>query len=78
MGLEDNYKMRMYIEFVLNIALYWEDILLTNENSLYKSEQESLKEYIKKLNQKYFLLEERQIKTKKLWKILWKKFLIQQ
>ena len=59
MGLEDNYKMRMYIEFVLNIALYWEDILLTNENGLYKSEQESLKEYIKKLNQKYYIFEER-------------------
>ena len=70
MGLEDNYKMRMDIKFVLNIALYWEDILLTNENSLYKSEQESLKEYIKKLNQKYFSSEERQIKTKKLLKIL--------
>lgn len=59
MGLEDNYKMRIDIEFVSNIALYWEDILLTNENSLYKSEQESLKEYIKKLNQKYYIFEER-------------------
>ena len=49
----------MDIKFVLNIALYWENILLTNENSLYKSEQESLKEYIKKLNQKYYIFEER-------------------
>ena len=73
LGLQDNFKMRVDIEFFLNLPLFWTDIALSKENSLYKLQQESLKEYIKSLNKKYILLKERQIKTKKLIENIMKK-----
>ena len=64
LGLQDNFKMRVDIEFFLNLPLFWTDIALSKENSLYKLQQESLKEYIKSLNKKYILLKEDKLKQK--------------
>ena len=73
LGIDNNFKMTVKIEFELNLRLYWTDIALSGTNSLIKSEQEALKEYLKELDQKYILLQERQIKTKENIETIMKK-----
>ena len=73
LGIGDNFKMTVKLEFELNLSLYWTDIALSGKNSLIKSEEESLKEYLEELNQKYINLQERQIKTKENIELIMKK-----
>ena len=65
--------MTVKLEFELNLSLYWTDIALSGKNSLIKSEEESLKEYLEELNQKYINLQERQIKSKENIELIMKK-----
>ena len=52
LGLSDNFKMTVKLEFKLNHLLYFTDKSLDSDNSLYKDNQSSLVKYFEELNKK--------------------------
>lgn len=51
-GLSDNFEMTVNLEFKLNHLLYFTDIALSSDNSLYKANQPSLVKYFEEFNKK--------------------------
>lgn len=52
LGLSDNFEMTVNLEFKLNHLLYFTDIALSSDNSLYKANQPSLVKYFEEFNKK--------------------------
>lgn len=73
LGLSDDFNMTVKIRFEMSHDLYFNDIALKDDNSLIKSEQESLKGYIEEMNQQYISLRSRQMKTEEYIERIMKK-----